>query len=159
MRIHTFDPSALIDAAFRRIETERMAGLPVLNPALRVQTVGFQPWEGHWLGVLVTPWSMSLMLLPGNEEGWQSVPENRRRQIRFPAGDFNFLGGIEAEIGEYQTCPLFASMSQFRDQALAVETASASLAVLLRSTPADEPAGADSERPSVARRRFLMLGR
>jgi [NiFe] hydrogenase assembly HybE family chaperone len=158
MRIHTFDPSALVEAAFSRIEAERMAGLPVLNPALRVQAVDFQPWQGHWLGMLVTPWSMGLMLLPGNEEGWQSVAENRRRPVNFPAGDFNFLGGTEDEIGEYQTCPLFAAMAQFADQQQAVATARLSLAALLQP-PAAAPAEREPDQPSASRRRFLTLGR
>lgn len=158
MRIHTVDPSPLVEAAFQRIERERMAGLPILNHALRVEAVDFQPWQGHWLGMLVTPWSMAVLLLPGSEEGWETPPENRRRPVAFPAGDFNFLGGEEAEIGEYQTCPLFANMSQFPDQRQAQATARLSLAALLQPPPT-APAKSEAGQPSAGRRRFLTLGR
>ena len=47
-----------------RIQRERMADIPLLNPALEVQAVGFSVWEAYCLGVLITPWFMNLMLLP-----------------------------------------------------------------------------------------------
>lgn len=161
MRVHGGDPGPLVEAVFRRIERERMADLPIHNPALQVAAVAFRSWEGQWLGVLVTPWSMALMLLPGHEATWVSIPENRRRPVRFPAGEFNFLGGSEADLGEYQTCPLFAAMGQFGDQAEAIATARAALDALL-AEPGLAPAAAAAAKPATAsasRRRFLTLGR
>ena len=52
---------------YRRVETERMQGLPLLNPALRVEAVGFRLAEEDASvaeGVLITPWFMSLLRLP-----------------------------------------------------------------------------------------------
>ena len=40
------------------------AGSSFVNPAVEVEAVGFAPWDAHWLGVMVTPWFMNLMLLP-----------------------------------------------------------------------------------------------
>lgn len=134
--------------AFRRIQRERMADMPMLNPALQVEAIDFDLYDGHWLGVLVTPWNLSLMRLPAGE-GWQSVPEGVRQMRHFPSGDFAFLGGNEPEIGEYQACSLFTSMAQFQDQTTARLTARASrLALLHGTTPAEAP-------PSPARRGFL----
>ncbi len=56
------DPSARLVAAFEAAAV-RMRGLPIVNPALAVEAVGFAPWEGHWLGVMVTPWFINLTLL------------------------------------------------------------------------------------------------
>ena len=50
---------------FSRIQAERMADVPLLNPALTVETVGFRLWQDSWLGVLITPWSMNLLALAG----------------------------------------------------------------------------------------------
>lgn len=155
MRPHDRDPSPLVEAAFRRIDTERMADLPFCNRALRVEAVGFARQEsdgGHWLGVLVTPWSMSLLLIPGGTEGWVGAPEGRRLMIAYPAGEFAFLGGSEAEIGEHLSCPLFASMAQFADQDTARLTARATLIALLQAPPVPE------SPPSPARRRFFVPG-
>jgi [NiFe] hydrogenase assembly HybE family chaperone len=148
------DPSPLVEQAFRRIEAERMAGLPFCNSALRVEAIGFALHDEQWLGVLVTPWAMNLILLPGRAETWVGAPEGRRLLIAYPAGDLPFLGGEEDEIGEYLVCPLFASMAQFEDQESARLTARASLIALLKSATAD-PVPEKVESPS---RRRLFAG-
>jgi [NiFe] hydrogenase assembly HybE family chaperone len=154
VKLFAADPSSAVEQAFRRIETARMAGLPFCNAALRVEAVGFALRDEQWLGVLVTPWAMNLMLLPATAATWVSAPEGRRLMIRYPAGEFAFLGGEEAEIGEYLSCPLFAAMAQFQDQETARLTARASLIALVRD-PAQLPDGdaeAVSEKSAVAAR-------
>ncbi|HZV55853.1 MAG TPA: [NiFe]-hydrogenase assembly chaperone HybE [Rhodocyclaceae bacterium] len=155
VRVHAGNPAPQVEAAFRRIEKERMAGLPFLNPALRVEAVGFDLHEGQWLGVVVTPWAMSLLLVPGAEDGWVSAPEGRRLMIDYPAGKFAFLGGHEDEIGEYLSCPLMTSMAQFIDQETARLTALGSLHALMRNPDAEPVA---ETPPSPARRRFFLHG-
>jgi hypothetical protein len=36
-----------LEAVFNEIAETRMAGLPILNTALKVQAVGFREWEGN----------------------------------------------------------------------------------------------------------------
>lgn len=161
LRFRDQNPADAIEEAFFRIQREQMADIPVLNPALSVEAVDFQRWQGHWLGVLVTPWSMSVMLLPGSEEGWVSTGDNQRRFVGFPVGDFAFLGGQEPEIGEYQSCPLFSPMDRFVSQHVATMTAKASLVAMLSAPNAvkPDPAGISApDTPSLSRRRFLALG-
>ena len=154
----TGNPAAAVEAAFRRVWRERMADMPILNPALSVEAVDFALHDEHWLGVLVTPWSMSLMLLPGRREDWPGAPEGQRRMLRYPAGELAFLGGNEAEIGEYLACSLFTSMEQFPDQETARLTARASRLALLQA-PAAEPAPAAAEAPPSPSRRGFLTGR
>lgn len=158
VKVHAGNPTPQVEAAFRRIETERMAGLPFCNPALRVEAIGFDLHDGHWLGVLVTPWAMSLLLVPGAEEGWVNAPEGRRLMIDFPAGSFAFLGGFEDEIGEYLSCPLIASMAQFADQETARLAAQGSLAALMHGPEAGPVADRPQSPQSPARRRFFVRG-
>ncbi|KAF0162790.1 MAG: hypothetical protein FD157_3670 [Rhodocyclaceae bacterium] len=159
-RIHDSSPAEAVEEAFFRIQQEQMADVPILNPALSVEAVDFQRWQGHWLGIVVTPWCMSMLLVPGSDENWVSTGENVRRFVKFPAGDFAFLGSEEAELGEYQSCPLFSPMGKFASQSEATMTARASLIALLTSaakaeatTKAQKPA----DEPSLSRRRFLAL--
>jgi len=67
-------PAALLagrlEAAFREIHVGKMRGIPLLNEALGVRAVGFRAYDGHLLGVLVTPWFMNLILAPGAEDDW-----------------------------------------------------------------------------------------
>jgi [NiFe] hydrogenase assembly HybE family chaperone len=141
------DPAERIEGVYQRILHERMQGLPMLNAALRVEAVDFQPWHRQWLGALVTPWTMLLVLMPNDSAAWQSVSDNRRRFVEFPAGKFAFLGNVEPEVGEYQTCSLFAQMSQFPAQHVAIMTARASLVSLLSTRAAQ---GAESVKQAAA---------
>lgn len=159
--IHQQNPAEAVEQTFRRIQQENMVGLPILNPALRVEAIDFQRWQEHWLGIVVTPWCMSMLLVPGSAGNWVSTGENKRRFVKFPAGDFAFLGSVEAELGEYQSCPLFSPMDKFSTQSDAAMTARASLIALL-SPPPDQttarPVQDKTEnRPSLSRRRFFAL--
>lgn len=160
MRIHDSDPADAVEQAFFRIQREQMADVPILNPALSVEAVDFQRWQGHWLGVLVTPWCLSVLLVPGGAEDWVSPGQNQRRFVTLPAGDFAFLGGDEAELGEYLSCSLFSPMDKFSTQSEATMTARAAMIALL--TPAGQaqaPPAVEkrSDEPSLSRRRFLAL--
>jgi [NiFe] hydrogenase assembly HybE family chaperone len=152
--IHTENPAKRIEEAFSRVQRERMADVPILNTALSVEAVDFQRWQGHWLGMLVTPWFLSILLLPGKSEDWESIGHNRRRSIRFPAGEVTFVGNEDVGLGEFLSCSLFSPMDQFTRQDEAVITARASLSTLLQG---DAPeVAAKSEAPvSSARRRFF----
>ncbi len=108
--------------AFRRIERKRMQGLPFLNPALKVEAVGFVPWETGVLGVLITPWFMNLVLLPGTAD-WRQLRVGSKVRHSFPSGCYEFTVGDEPGIGRYQSCSLFSPMQAFEDQAAAVATA------------------------------------
>ncbi|MCM2287549.1 MAG: [NiFe]-hydrogenase assembly chaperone HybE [Sulfuritalea sp.] len=159
-RIHDVSPAEAVEEAFFRIQREQMADLPILNPVLSVEAVNFQRWQGHWLGIVITPWCMSLLLVPGSSENWVSAGENKRRFVRFPAGDFAFLGSAESELGEYQSCPLFSPMGQFASQSEAAMTARASLIALLtmpQAVPTAASASQAGAEPSLSRRRFLAL--
>lgn len=106
------DPSPRLEAAYREV-AQRMTGLPFVNPALRVQAVGFAPWNGHWLGVLVTPWFMNLVLLPRDPGQWQPLPVRAKHSHRFPAGTYEFIGADDPLLGGHQTCSLFSPMQDF----------------------------------------------
>jgi [NiFe] hydrogenase assembly HybE family chaperone len=138
-------PAAALQARFEHIHLHQMAGVPMLNPALQVQAIGFRPWAAHWLGVLVTPWFMNLVLFPRQREHWQAIGERESRHYVFPAGVFEFIGNRDAALGDYQACSLFSPMFEFADHAAAHDTAVAALEALFDAAhrPASDvpPAG------------------
>lgn len=157
-RVHQGSPASAVEQAFFRIAREQMADVPMLNPALSVEAVDFQRWQGHWLGVVVTPWCMSVLLVPGGEGNWQSTGDNQRRFVKFPAGSFAFLGSTAGELGEYQSCSLISPMGQFATQDEAVMTARASMIALLSEPAAAKEANTTQpDTPSLSRRRFLAM--
>ena len=149
IRRHRVDPSPLIEVLFWRIETERMKDVPMLNAALRVEAVGFSRWSGHWLGMLITPWSINVMLLPGERSAWQGVADGARVFYRFASGDFAFVGGHEPEIGEYHSCALYTHMGELSDQDMARAVARTALNVLPLN-PAANPAAPGLPNRDVA---------
>jgi [NiFe] hydrogenase assembly HybE family chaperone len=134
------DPTERLEAAYRAIHTERMQGIPMVNPALGVAAVGFSEWEGHWLGVMVTPWFMNLMLLPRDPGAWESLRIGAKRKYALPAGEYEFIGGDDLAIGEYQMCSLFSPMFDFADMETAALTAKLALEAVLDVAHAERPA-------------------
>ena len=132
------DPSPRLTAAFGEVAT-RMAGLGVVNPALEVEAVAFEPWQGHWLGVMVTPWFMNLVLLPRLRSQWQPLPLRDKRMLHFPAGAFEFIGADDPAVGEHLSCSLFSPMHDFADQAAARLVARLARVALFDTANAEAP--------------------
>lgn len=157
--------AARLAAAFSEIHRGRMQGLPFLHPGLEVEAVGFRPWNGDWLGVLITPWFMNVILLPGPDARWEVAADGAKVPLEFPSGRYEFFAAAEPDLGPYRSLPLFAPMQVFEDQRMAREVASLSLASLLGAKPADAaspvapgrmPIGSGTERPrNVSRRDFF----
>lgn len=124
-----------LETAFNAILDARMQGLPVINPALSVQAIGFGHFNGDWVGILITPWFMNLLLLPGNGCTWHDVTPGNKIERRFPYGAFEFTVGTEGQVGQYALCSLFSPMFQFTSQADAVTAAQAALQGLLAVAP------------------------
>jgi [NiFe] hydrogenase assembly HybE family chaperone len=143
------DPARRVELAYASIAATRMAGLPFLNSALRVEAVGFRRWNGQWLGVLVTPWSMNLLLLPDAAAQWTPLPQGGERHASFPAGNFRFISGHDDLLGEHHSCSLFSPMLEFADQEGARLTALAALDALFDAANA-EPDGAPRPEPTAA---------
>ncbi|MBT0959781.1 [NiFe]-hydrogenase assembly chaperone HybE [Denitromonas iodatirespirans] len=150
---HDTDPTMRVEAVFRRIHAERMAGLPICNPALRVAAIDFRRWQGDWVGALVLPWAINLLIVPGSG-AFRAVSVGQGQTWVFPSGAYDFMGSREAGLGAYQSCSLFSPVSEFASQADAEAVAQAAMAGLLSAPPEARPAPLD-------RRAFLRtaLGR
>ena len=114
-----------LEQLYTEIQHVRMADIPILNPRLKVQAVGFREWNGHVLGVLITPWFMNLMILPTERTDWSNHQVGTKHKYVFDAGTFEFIVGEEEELGQYMSCSMFSPMFDFEDQKAAVETAEA----------------------------------
>lgn len=143
---------AALEGCFRAIQRERLRGLPMLNPALAVQAVDFEPEPGHGLalGVLVTPWFMNLVRLP-LAAGVETLAPGESAPRTLGARRFDFIGAHEETLGPFEACSLFSPMAEFADQDGAVATARAVLEQL-RGRPATRP-------PAQPARRGFLFGR
>lgn len=143
----------LVDG-FRQIGATQMHDLPIYNPRLEVEAVDFQAIDERWIGVLITPWFMSAILLPTAKTAMDIKGIGKKTQEALPAGTFAFVsGGIET-VGSYQSLPLCSPMGAFASQDGARAHARARLLGLL-TPPAEVP---DSAAPaSLSRRDFLRV--
>ena len=153
-----------LEALFDGIARSRMAGLPFMNSALRVEAIDFRlepsrgrdtlpgtSESGNVAGVLVTPWFMNLVRFPLMRRDTPArVGTCRVRQVG--REQFTFTGAHEDGFGSFEACSMFSPMFEFGTQANAIATASALLAQLRRPVIASaEPAAA-----APARRSFLL---
>lgn len=140
-----------LEAAYLRVQNERMQGLGLLHPALQVQAIGFAPAPEQSAvaeGVLLTPWFMSLVRLPLQAQSPQGRI-GRRAAHGFGAETFEFLGTHLDGVGFHESCALFSPMNGFDTQARALDTAHAVLQQL-RAAVAPAEATADAAAAGAA---------
>lgn len=136
-----------LETAFKHILDVRMRDVPIINPALAVQAIGFETFADAYPGVLITPWCMNLMLFPHPDSAWLSLSAGHQFEQTFPSGSFMFTLATEPQLGAYAQCSLFSPMFEFEDQAAALAAAQAALQGLL-TIPA----------PRAVSRRALLRG-
>ncbi len=101
--------AALVDF-YRRVETERMQGIPILNPLLRVEAAGFrladEEEDAVAEGVLITPWFMSLVRLPLAVQD-HAGRVGRKRVLTFGNERFDSIDAHDPALGFHEVCALF----------------------------------------------------
>lgn len=127
-----------LEQVFEDIQHERMSGVPILNQELKVEAVGFISCEFGYLGVLITPWFMNLMLLPHEGDDWDDLALGSTKGLALPSGNYDFIVGEEVSIGRYQSCSLFSPMFEFADQEAASATAEAVMSALMDEENRDD---------------------
>lgn len=136
----------MLQNTFSSISVTRMKDVPVQNPALHVEAVGFAPAGDGWLGILITPWFMNLVRLP-HASASKCLGVGQKAEYPIGSERFEFIGAEEDEIGAFETCSLFSPMFEFADHAAAVATAQEVLKLLRK--PVDTV-------QAPARRGFLL---
>lgn len=164
---------AALVARFETIGREVMRELPIYNPALEVEAIGFrafreggprdEPGSGTegWLGVLVTPWFMNAILLPERPEpiDWSRVGQSV--EVALPAGPRAMMIGAEEVIGSYLMLSLHSPMDQFKHQPQARSEALRQILALTTPPPEPEPAPGEPApvQPALASRRSFLAAR
>jgi [NiFe] hydrogenase assembly HybE family chaperone len=132
--------------AYRRAAL-KVKGMPIYNPTLAVEAVGFRLHEGRQVGVIVTPWFMNLTVLPCAEDQTAWVAGGSVR-LGFPSGAYDFVVNKLEDVGLVGACSLFSTMFEFTDHE-AAQLAARTIADAVFEP--EEPAPA----PTVSRRQLL----
>lgn len=116
---------------FNEVFHAKMRDVPLVNHALHVEAVGFQPHDEGFLGVLVAPWFMNLVILPHPDRAALSPGE--KETLRFASGDYEFIHNTRPEVGPYLACSLFSPMADFTSQLQATDVARAVMLELFKA--------------------------
>ncbi|MCW8945209.1 MAG: [NiFe]-hydrogenase assembly chaperone HybE [Sedimenticola sp.] len=119
---YTTAPAEQITQAFRYIEQNQMQGLPVCNELLTTEVVGLTRFNECWVGVLITPWTLQLIMLPASAEAEQ-LEEGDHRTYEFPQGKVVFMIAENETLGPYQSCALMSPLHSFETQEQIRQTA------------------------------------
>ncbi|MEA3290743.1 MAG: [NiFe]-hydrogenase assembly chaperone HybE, partial [Pseudomonadota bacterium] len=130
-----------LERVFRQIHHEQMAGIPILNDAMKVQALGFREYQGRIIGVLITPWMMSLVMLPGEDDDWSGLELGKKQPHKFPSKTLKFMVNEFDGIGKCQTHSLYSPMRDFATQEHALAAARGFLETLIIDTvhPDEDP--------------------
>jgi [NiFe] hydrogenase assembly HybE family chaperone len=132
--------------AYRRAAL-KVKGLPIYNPTIAIEAVGFREFEGRQVGVMLTPWFMNLVALPTADDltTWKKDGAIR---LAFPSGAYDFVVTELHDVGLIGSCSLFSTMTEFTDHE-AAQLAATSVAEAVFQAEAPPPP------PTVSRRQLL----
>jgi len=145
---------------FREIGKTSMRDLPLYNPALEVEAVGFRTFEDQWVGVLITPWFMNLLRLPKQPVPMDMTSIGRKAKATLPSGEHELMQGGDGVIGSYESLSLHSPMSAFKTQEAARQEAHGRLQDLMHPSkdPAPEVNGRLQAEPTKMSRRAFLRG-
>ncbi|EMX2854023.1 hydrogenase-2 assembly chaperone [Yersinia enterocolitica] len=139
---HEQNPAALLEQVFGQVAADEMRGLPFYRDHIPLRACGFQLFEQQWIGALLTPWMLSLVVLPGPQQSWQRRAVGERLMLALPCGTIGFTVSEIAGCGQYLSrslmSPLDTSLSA--ERALQLAEQSARMALSLPVMDADAPA-------------------
>ena len=140
-------------ALYREIEAASMRDAPICNAALQVKAIGFRPYQGYAVGVILTPWFLNLVAAQTPRSAAPPLPLGAL-PLPLPAGSIEFTVTELAGFGRLANCSLFSPLSEFPDQETACAVAQAALdAAFDPGLSAAKP----ESRPPLDRR--ALLGR
>lgn len=141
-------------ASFARIGEETMRGLPFYNEDLAVEAVGFEQFGDEWLGALITPWFLNLMLVPEAPLPYVESANGRQRAVVLPGGPVTFRCGGTDTVGLFHAHSIASPMDAYKTQAQA--RAAARLALARLCTPPQEASAPVSQDQTGVSRRTLF---
>lgn len=101
------NPAPLLVAQYERIAREEMQALPFYHASMPV-VAECTLFEGQWLGCVLTPWMLSLVVLPGPDQLWPVRSSSERIALQLPCGNLTFMVGELPETGQLLACSLMS---------------------------------------------------
>ncbi|MGY5955409.1 hydrogenase-2 assembly chaperone [Kosakonia sp. BK9b] len=105
-------PHDAVQAALMTVADGEMRDLPFVHPQMPVYVTPFTLFEGQWLGCVVTPWMLSLVIFPGPQQCWARRRVGERIGLKLPYGEMTFTVGELPQVAQYLSCSLMSPLSR-----------------------------------------------
>lgn len=154
----TQSPERIFEKVFERIRDERMAGLPICRADIAIRALGFTRFAGHWLGALVTPWSVLVIMANGNPRTWPIVQIGKIMPVKLPGGAFHFLGMKAPFVAPFLACSLMSPIERIYQQKEVELFALDALRLMMTPGEEKKEKNANSDLSVMKRRDFFAPG-
>lgn len=140
-QVFVTDPAPVFAAGLRCMHEQRMKAPPLAASHLSVRVFPFRRAGRHWLGTVVTPWSVLAVLACGDPRHWKPLPAGSAVDLTLAGGDFTFLAVDDPQLGHYFCCTLKSPVADFENQLAADTFARTCLDLMTTPPPPERPAG------------------
>lgn len=106
------NPRPLVEAAFTRVAEQSMHDLSFLHPTMPVHASEFSLFDGQWVGVVITPWMLSAIILPGPEQYWPHRVVGDKVGLILPYGEMTYTVGELDGLTQYVACSLMSPLEK-----------------------------------------------
>ena len=150
---------AQLTERFTVIDRERMQGLPFYNHNLFVEALDFKEIKQGYIGALITPWFINIILL-FKRQPKQDAALGQRINYKLASGEQDFMVGEDEKLGRYDFISLASPTKKFKLQQQARDFAQQKLQQLLNPEPEPSIAKApihfaEQTQVNESRRNFL----
>lgn len=99
------EPSSIFQNEMRKV-AEEMKDLPFYRKSIDCYCPKFILFENQWIGTVVTPWMLSIVILPGKDQEWESHEIGDKLSVQLPYKTFTFTVSSLENIPQYLSCSL-----------------------------------------------------
>jgi len=104
------NPTVLFQAEMEKI-AQTMQDLPFYRSDIPCFAPKFVLFEEQWIGTILTPWMLSVLILPGPDSYWLPRLLGEKIAVKLPYKSMTFtVSGIE-QIPQYLSCSLQSPLS------------------------------------------------
>lgn len=151
--VHYADnPAPRVLAHYRRFQAQLTQGGNAGQAGISVDIAGFRRYQGDWVGAVVTPWFIHLLLLPGGGTLWRNLPAGETLRAGFPAGDLEFTTQTQddPDLPTHAFATVVAPLDGLPDQDAALSSAMQAMRLIFEPASAPPPGPEAPDTPPAA---------
>jgi [NiFe] hydrogenase assembly HybE family chaperone len=113
------NPQTSVQKVYSQVLETDMQHMAFCQLSLPVYATPFVHYQNQWLGVLLTPWMLSILILPGPNECWPPRQLADKLGLEFGAGreskHYTFIVNQHPQLGQYLACSLMSPVKGIGD--------------------------------------------